>query len=95
MILDLTSARSFASGYSDISDVQLDNLFDDLSTEGADKMEVIVGTIADTLRAVSKARSPARLLERRFSALPQAAGDRASRADLNQLDLQIDQVLDA
>lgn len=38
MILDLTSARSFASGSSDMSGVQFENLVDDLSADGTDEM---------------------------------------------------------
>lgn len=53
-----------------------------------------MGIIADTMRLESNGRSPARLLGRLFGTMPQAAGDRATRADLNQPDLWIDQFLD-
>ena len=84
-------------------DVLLEDLSEGLSAAGADEMEDVVTTIAETLEARGRAdgvaegeaKSLIRLLERRFGTLTQATRDRISGADLDHLDRWIDRVLDA
>ncbi len=88
-------------------DVRLDDLSSGLSTAGANQMEELMGTIAETLRAEGRAEgrtegraegrawSLIRVLESRFGSLPQGVKDRIVRADPDQLDAWLDRVLDA
>ena len=86
-----------------VAGAALDELEQKLAAARAGQTEGIVGTIMEKLRAEGEARGIAkgeaksltRLLERRFGPLPAAVKARVDGADLDQLDVWIDRVLDA
>ena len=90
-----------------VAGAALDELEEKLAGARAGQTEGIVGTIMEKLRAEGEAKGEARglakgeaksltrLLERRFGPLPAAVKARVDGADLDQLDVWIDRVLDA
>ena len=94
-----------------VAGAALDELEEKLAGTRAGQTEGIVGTIMEKLRAEGEAKGRAegvaegeakgeaksltRLLERRFGPLPAAVKARVDGADLDQLDVWLDRVLDA